>query len=83
MYIVEEGLSELGATGFGGFLPCLTFFAGREERLCTISIAEKDFPRNSLRPKFKNLARPTLVIRKVPGPTCSYSGAAFPPPLAP
>ena len=27
-YIVEGGLSELGATGFGGFLPCLAFFAG-------------------------------------------------------
>lgn len=27
-YLAEERLSELGATGFGGSLPCLTFFAG-------------------------------------------------------
>lgn len=33
IYTVEEGLSGLGATGLGGFLPCLTFFAGEGGRI--------------------------------------------------
>lgn len=42
-HIVQEGLSELDATGFEGFTSLLFDFLCWRERFCIVRIAEKNF----------------------------------------